>query len=283
MALVVDSHHHFWDPDKGDYPWMEGAAMEPLRQSFWPDQLRPLLRTAGVDKTVIVQTWSSLQETKHFLDIAANTDFVAGVVGWVDLTDDRLSDTLAELKAGPGGEHLVGVRHQVHDEANPQWLLRDDVQRGLTAVHKAGLVYDLLTRSRELPAALKTVRQYPQLRFVVDHISKPEIAKGDINHWRELMQGFADQTHVWCKLSGMVTEADWQHWTPQDLKPYIDTVIDIFGPDRLLFGSDWPVSLLASPYDRVKQALETNIAELDRMAREKIMGGNAVDVYRLMI
>lgn len=283
MSLVIDSHHHFWDPNQGDYGWMVGAAMDTICRPFWADDLRPLLDEAGVDKTVIVQTWSSLEETWDFLQIAGTTDFVSGVVGWVDLTDPNIDATLAQLKTSEYGRYLVGVRHQVHDEEDPEWLLREDVQRGLAAVAEADLVYDLLTRPRELPAALTTVERFPQLRFVIDHISKPEIARGEIANWRQLMQPFAGQQHVCCKLSGMVTEADWQHWTPADLKPYIDAVIEIFGTDRLLFGSDWPVSLLASTYQKVKQALEQNLTELNEQSRSKIMGDNAIDVYRLVV
>lgn len=283
MALVVDSHQHFWDPENGDYGWMQGPDMAPIRHNFWPPQLAPLLAESGVDKTIIVQTWSSLDETRQFLEIAAKTDFVAGVVGWVDMTDPNLAATLAELKAGYGGQYLVGVRHQVHDEKDPDWLLRDDVQRGLQAVQQADLVYDLLTRPRELPAALKTVEQFTDLRFVIDHISKPDIAQGEIDQWATLMEGFRQQPQVWCKLSGMVTEANWQSWRSADLQPYIAKVLDIFGPDRLLYGSDWPVCLLAARYGTVKHVLEENLATLDHRAREKIMGGNAIDVYRLAV
>lgn len=280
MTIIVDSHHHFWDPDKGDYPWMTDAK---VKRPFWPEDMRPLLQAAGVDKTVVVQTWSSLQETWDFLEIAGTTDFVVGVVGWVDLTNPKVGDTIAELQASPHGKYLVALRHQVHDEEDPDWLLRDDVQRGLAAVADAGLVYDLLTRPRELPAALETVKRFPNMRFVIDHISKPEIANGEIENWRRLMQPFGEQSHVWCKVSGMVTEADWQNWTPADLKPYIDTVIEFFGTDRLLFGSDWPVSLLAAEYVQVKAALEENIAQLSDAERGKIMGGNAVAVYGLKV
>ena len=283
MSLVIDAHHHFWHPDKGDYPWLAGAEVSKICRPFTPDDLRPLLAEAGVDKTIVVQTWSSLQETWDFLDIAGATDFVAGVVGWVDLTDPGLAATLTELKTSRYGRYLVAVRHQVHDEPDPEWLLRDDVQRGLTAVQQAGLAYDLLTRPRELPAALTTVARFPNLRFVIDHISKPEIGTGEIEHWQSLMQSFAEQRHVYCKLSGMVTEADWDNWVAADLKPYVDTVIEVFGSDRLLFGSDWPVSLLAASYVQVKQALLANIAHLDATAQAKIMGGNALQIYRLPI
>jgi len=278
---VIDAHHHFWDPDNGDYPWMAGPEMETIRRSFWAEDLRPLLQASGVDKTIIVQTWSSLEETHNFLRVAHATDYVAGVVGWVDMTDPELESTLTELQQGPFGKYLVGVRHQVHDEEDADWLLRDDVQQGLSAVSRANLVYDLLTRPRELPAALKTVQRFPELRFVIDHISKPDIASGEIDNWRQLMRPFAAQSRVWCKVSGMVTEADWKNWTPDDLKPYVDTVLDIFGENRLIYGSDWPVSLLAAPYARVKAALEQNIQALDNDARVAIMGGNAIEAYQL--
>lgn len=283
MNLVIDAHHHFWDPEQGDYPWMQGPAMSAIRRRFGPADLAPALDQAKVDKTIIVQTWSSLEETEDFLQIAGATDFVAGVVGWVDLTDPDLGETLARLQSGENGRYLVGVRHQVHDEPDPDWLLRADVQRGLRAVAEAGLVYDLLTRPRELPAALTIAERFPQLRLVIDHISKPDIAGGEIDQWRRLLQRFGPLSHVSCKVSGMVTEADWQHWTPADLKPYIESVLEIFGPERLLFGSDWPVSLSAAPYTRVKQALEENLTDLDPPARAAIMGGNAIAVYRLAV
>lgn len=283
MTPVIDAHHHFWDPDKGDYPWMTGPAMEPIRRSFWAEDLRPLLQQNGVDKTIIVQTWSSLEETQNFLKVAAETDFVAGVVGWVDMCDPELETTLAELKQGANGDYLVGVRHQVHDEEDPDWLLRDDVQRGLRAVSNANLVYDLLTRPRELPAAIKTVQHFPELRFVIDHISKPDIANAEIENWRKLMRPFAGQSRVWCKVSGMVTEADWNNWTPADLKPYIETVLEIFGEYRLIYGSDWPVSLLAAPYAKVQSALVQNLTAVDDEARQAIMGGNAIDAYQLRL
>ncbi len=281
MTMVIDAHQHFWDPDDGEFDWMQGPDMAPIRRNFWPQDLAPLLAAAQVDKTVIVQTWSSLDETRHFLDLARQTDFVAGVVGWADLTSPSLASTLDALQAAPGGEYLVGIRHQVHDEADAQWLLRDDVQRGLELLQSAGLVYDLLTRPRELPAALETVARFPSLKFVVDHISKPDIAAREIDDWTRLMEGFRELDHVYCKLSGMVTEADWKNWRPQDLAPYIGRAVDIFGCDRLLFGSDWPVCLLAASYADVKDALESNIAHLSAHDQKKIMGGNAIDLYQL--
>ena len=280
---IVDSHHHFWTPGRYDYYWMTGPALEPIRQPYRPADLQPLLKTAGVDLTVLVQTVPSVEETREFLEIAADTPFVAGVVGWVDLTDPAAETTLAELKAGRGGEYLVGIRHMVHDEPDAEWLLRPDVQRGLQAVAHAGLAYDLLLRPRELPAALEVVKAHPHMRFVIDHLAKPEIAAGRIAEWTELISPFGEQSHVMCKLSGMVTEANWSSWTPEDLRPYVETVIEIFGIDRVMFGSDWPVSRLAAEYGQVKSALEAALPRLTAAQEAAVFGGNAIRFYRLNV
>ena len=280
--IVVDAHHHVWDPARGHFPWMAGEAMAPLRRVFAPADLAPLLRDCRVDRSVLVQTQSSLAETRDFLALAAATPFIAGVVGWVDLTDPDIDAVLAALKQGPGGGHLVGIRHQVHDEPDPEWLLRADVRRGLAAVARADLVYDLLLKPREIPAALATVRDLPQLRFVVDHIAKPMIRRAVFASWAEAMRGFADhRDHVWCKLSGMVTEADWHGWTARDLRPYVDEALAIFGIARCIFGSDWPVCILAASYAETKAALDECLSGLDPAARARIFGANAIDLYRL--
>lgn len=278
---VVDAHHHFWTPGRYDYYWMTGPSLEPIRQAFRPADLQPLLVASGVDYTVLVQTVPSVQETQEFLEIAQDTPFVAGVVGWVDLANPGVDVTLAELKAGRGGEYLVGIRHMVHDEPDADWLLRPDVQRGLQAVAHAGLAYDLLLRPRELPAALEVVKAHPHLRFVIDHLAKPEIASGQLAAWKERITPFGEQPHVMCKLSGMVTEANWTSWNPEDLRPYVETVLGIFGLDRVMFGSDWPVSLLASEYGRVKWALETALPPLTAAQSAAIFGGNAIRFYQL--
>lgn len=278
---VIDAHQHFWwDPSVAEYPWMTGP-MSPIRQTYDPDDLRPLLAAAGVDRTVVVQTRSSLAETETFLDLATRTEFLAGVVGWVDLTQPNVTSVLQDLRNGPGGTYLVGIRHQVHDEPNPEWLLRGDVLRGLNAVAEADLTYDLLVRTRELPAAFALARQFPHLRLVVDHIAKPPIATREIDAWSEAMAPLADLGNVSCKLSGMVTEANWRTWTVDDLMPYVERVVRWFGPDRLLFGSDWPVSLLAAPYGDVVAAYRRTIATLPQEAQLAIFGGNATRIYRL--
>ena len=278
--MIVDAHHHFWDPLRADYPWLTDELVS-IRRAFTPDDLAPLLAANRVDATVLVQTRSSLDETREFLATAAAAPFIRGVVGWADLTDPAVGDTIAALRDGPGGERLVGIRHQVHDEPDPDWLLRDDVGRGLRAVRDAGLVYDLLVRSRELPAAVTLARREPELRFVIDHIAKPPIRSGDLQPWADRIGAFANLGHVACKVSGMVTEGDWEHWRPDDLVPYVDHVIEVFGPRRLLFGSDWPVCLLAASYDRVLTVARETLGGLSASDSRAVFGGTATEVYRL--
>lgn len=279
--MVVDSHHHFWDPSRRDYPWM-GDELAAIRRKFGPEELAPLLAAADVDRTIVVQTISSIEETREFLAIAAANNFIAGVVGWVDLTSPSVGDELAELRAGTDGTFLVGIRHQVHDEPDPRWLLRDDVRRGIAAVGEAGLVYDLLVKTRELPAAVELVRGFPDMTFVLDHIAKPRIAAGPRDEeWERATAPLAQRPNVFCKLSGMVTEADWTDWKPADLLPYVSRVLDWFGPERCMFGSDWPVCLLAADYQRVVDTLMVTIDDLDPKARAGVLGENSARVYRL--
>jgi L-fuconolactonase len=277
---AIDSHHHFWDPSRADYPWMTDE-VAPIRRAFGPADLRPLLAAQAIDRTILVQTRSSTDETREFLATAAAEPFVGGVIGWVDLTDPAVADEIAGLRAGPGGERLAGIRHQVHDEPDPAWLNRPDVRRGLRAVADAGLAYDLLVRTRELPAALAAVRARPDVRFVVDHLGKPRIATAEIEPWAGWLRGLAALPNVWCKVSGMVTEADWRSWTVADLRPYVDVVLEAFGPARLLFGSDWPVCLLAASYDRVVAAAHELLAGLSRDEQARVFGGTATEVYGL--
>ncbi len=277
---AIDAHHHFWDPNTGDYPWMVGPVL-PIRRVFTPDDMRPLLAPAGVQKTILVQTWSSIEETKAFLALAQATDFIAGVVGWVNLTADDVAEVLDSLLAGPGGKWLVGIRHQVHDEADPRWLCRPDVRRGLRAVQARGLAYDLLIRPREMVAALETVRAVPGLRFVIDHIAKPAITEHGFDRWADLMRPFGEAGQVWCKLSGMVTEADWATWTPVQIAPYIAEVLRIFGPERCMMGSDWPVSLLASDYQRTVDLVRDAVALLEQKDQQAVLWGAAAEAYRL--
>lgn len=279
---VVDAHHHFWlDPSPEKYPWMtDGLAA--IRKPFGPDDLRPSLIASGVDRTILVQTRSSLEESREFLALAGDSGFVAGVVGWVDLTDPGVAEQIAELRGSPQGHLLVGVRHQVHDEADPNWLLRPEVRRGLQAVEEAGLVYDLLVKEPQLAASFATASALPDLSFVIDHIGKPRIAAGpDDPSWSEGMAPFSDLPNVACKLSGLVTEADWRGWKVQDLAPYVERVWAWFGEDRLLFGSDWPVCLLAASYEKVAGTMRTLMAGRTAAAQEAVFGSNAIRIYGL--
>ena len=280
-AVVVDSHHHFWDPTSRDYYWMMADELGPIRKPFGPKDLQPLLLKNQVDRTVLVQTIPSVEETKEFLAIAAENDFVAGVVGWVDLTDPGIDKVLAELREGEYGEYLVGIRHQVHDEEDPEWIARKDVIRGIKAVGDADLAYDLLTKQRELPACLHAVDAHPDMRFVVDHIAKPLIADGEMQPWAARLEELAKRPNVFCKLSGIATEADWDHWTLDDLIPYVDRVIEWFGEDRVMYGSDWPVCLLASDYTTVKKTMEKIIGKTQNEMHAKVFGDNATNFYQL--
>jgi L-fuconolactonase len=282
MATTVDSHHHFWDTTRGrfEYPWMTGAAAA-LEGAYGPDELRPLLARAGIERSVLVQTISSVEETELFLTIADRIDFVAGVVGWVDLTSPSVGETIDRLRARPDGRWLKGIRHQVHDEDDPDWLLRPDVQRGLRAVGDAGLVYDLLIRPRELPATLELVAGLPGIRFVVDHIAKPPIAGGELEPWAGHMRRLAEHPGVTVKVSGMVTEADWESWSVEDLHPYVERLLEWFGPARLMLGSDWPVCTLAASYEEVHEAAVDLMADLSDEERAAVFGATATTVYGL--
>jgi L-fuconolactonase len=276
----IDAHHHFWDTTRHDYPWMT-AELAPIKRPFAPADLMPHLSATGVVGTVLVQTRSDLDETREFLSIGAAHDFVRGVVGWVDLTDPGVADVLAELRSGPGGSKLVAIRHQVHDEPDPEWLLREPVRRGLSAVAASGLVYDLLVRTREMPAAINVVREMPEARFVLDHLAKPPFVSGDLAAWSSALRELARSDNVVAKLSGLVTEADWRAWTAATLQPAVNVALDSFGPTRLMFGSDWPVCTLAASYEQVFETAHTLTAALSDDEREAVFHETAINVYGL--
>lgn len=275
---IIDSHHHFWDPGDGDYPWMTGD-LEVLSKPYGPSDLAPLLDATGVTATIAVQARQVLEETTFLLGTAVETMWIAGVVGWVDLTASGVSDTIAELREGPGGDKLVGLRHLVHDEADPEWLLRDEVLRGLSAVADAGLVYDLLVRVRELSSAVEVARRLPNLRLVLDHIAKPPIAAREMEPWSTAISEIARFPNVTCKISGLVTEADWTSWRPTDLAPYVGRAVDLFGPGRLMFGSDWPVCTLAATYSQVFDAVDELLSGLGDDDIGAIFGSTASATY----
>ncbi|GAA1111039.1 amidohydrolase family protein [Kribbella jejuensis] len=276
----VDAHHHVWDLSVREQSWMVGPELDPIRRNFAITDLAPLAAAADVTATVLVQTVGVLEETVEFLEIAASNDLVAGVVGWVDLTAPDVADTLASLQARPDGSYLKAIRHQVHDEPDNDWLLRPDVQRGLAAVAEAGLAYDLLTKPPQLPAAIQTARNLPGLTFVVDHISKPVIGQ-PLDPWATHLRELAAEPNVTCKLSGMVTEANWTTWTPKDLQPYADVVLEAFTPARVMFGSDWPVCLLAATYPQVVETAETLTKTLTPADQQAIFTTTATRTYNL--
>jgi L-fuconolactonase len=278
----VDAHHHLWDPGRRAYPWMD-ESVAAIRRPFGVADLDAAAGPEGFEATIAVQAVSSVEETEELLDAAAAPGRVAGVVGWVDLADPEVAATLAALRARPGGRSLVGVRHQVHDEPDPDWLLRDQVLEGLAAVADAGLVYDLLVRERELPAARVVAERLPELTLVVDHLAKPRIREGAMEPWTGGLAALAHHPNVACKVSGLVTEADWTAWTPAQLVPYVAHAAEVFGPERLLFGSDWPVCLLAAGYAEVVAAATEALdrAGLGPAEREAVLGANARRLYRL--
>lgn len=280
--MIVDAHHHLFDPARRDYTWMDGSWADPIRRTFTPADLRAAMAPHGVARTVTVQAVGTVAETRELLAHAAVEREVAGVVGWVDLTAPNVAATLAGLRSAPGGEHLVGIRHQVHDEPDPEWLLREDVLDGLAAVADAGLVYELLVRPRELPAAAEAVGRLPELSFVVDHLAKPQIASGDWEPWASGLAALARRPHVACKVSGLVTEASWTSWTVAQLAPYVAHALDVFGEARLVFGSDWPVCLLAASYADVVAAAEQTLDGLSAQSRAKVFGDNAARIYGLV-
>lgn len=279
--MRIDAHHHFIDLERFSYPWL-GPEIAPLQRNFVLTDLQPQLNEHHIDATILVQTISTLDETKHFLDIGNADNAVAGIIGWVDLCAKDIEQQVIALKQyGP----LVGIRHQVHDEPDDQWLLRPDVLHGLAVLEKQQLPYDLLIRPQHLPVALEVVKCFPQLRFIIDHVGKPAIKDASFDQdWADGMKHIAAHNNVWCKLSGMSTEADWESWSAKDLKPYITAVLEMFGVERLIFGSDWPVCLLAGSYTKTISALEEVLQEtLTKEEQASIFGRNAIDCYQLNV
>jgi L-fuconolactonase len=283
---TVDAHHHLWDLKIRAQEWLRAPELKPIWRDFPLEELEPEARAVGVEKTVLVQVAASVEETREFLAFAACNKLIGGVVGWLALDG---ADPVAQLDAvrrGPGGQLLRGIRHLVQDEPDPQWLARPEVRRGLKAVADAGLPYDLLVRPTQAAAGLDAVRALPELTFVLDHLGKPPIATAALSSaegaaWAAWIRELAAEPNVVCKLSGMVTEAHWETWTVADLRPYAEVALEAFGPDRLMFGSDWPVCLLAGTYTEVIGAARELTDGLNEAERAALFGGTATRVYRL--
>jgi L-fuconolactonase len=279
--VTVDAHHHVWDLTVRDQDWITGPELQPLRRTFTLADLEPEARAAGVDRTVLVQTVTVAEETPEFLALAAEHQLVAGVVGWTDLTRPDIADELNRLRELPGGAFLKGIRHQVQDEPDPEWLLRPEVLRGLAAMADAGLVHDLVVLPHQLPACVEAAALLPHLTFVLDHLGKPPIASGEREPWTSALRALAALPNTVAKLSGLVTQAGPAAWAIADLRPYADTALDAFGPDRLMYGSDWPVCTLAARYGEVLGAAGELTAHLSAAERTAVFEGTATRVYDL--
>ncbi|MFF5212993.1 amidohydrolase family protein [Streptosporangium sp. NPDC000396] len=278
---IIDTHHHVWDLAVRPQEWIIGETLAPLARSFSAGDLEPEARAAGVTATVVVQTVCVPEETPELLALAADSDLIAGVVGWTDLTAPDIADTLAALREEPGGEHLVAIRHQVQEERDPWWLLRQDVRRGLLAVAAAGLAYDLVVKPHQLPAAITAAAGLTGLTFVLDHLGKPPVATGALTPWADDLRRLAALPNTVCKLSGLVTEATPRTWRIGDLRPYADTALEAFGPQRLMFGSDWPVSTLEAGYEDVVRIADRLTQALSPDEKDAVFRRNAARVYAL--
>jgi len=275
--MKIDSHQHFWRYDSARHSWITDA-MAVLKRDFLPPDLNRELQASGIDASIAVQADQSEDETVFLLDLAKRYPTVAGVVGWVDLCADDLPKRLESFSHH---DKLCGFRHVVQDEPDDRFMLRKSFVRGIAALREFDFTYDILVYPRQLPAAIELVQKFPEQPFVIDHIAKPPIKTGDTATWAENMREIATAPHVFCKLSGMVTEADWAHWKEDTFRPYLDIVFEAFTLDRLMFGSDWPVCLLAGTYGQVKQLVESYVQNLSGLEKENIFGSNAARFYGL--
>ncbi len=273
----IDGHHHFWKYSAKEYGWIEDN-MAVIRHNFLPADLNAEIAKAGVDGVVSVQARDTVEETGWLLDLASRNDFIRGVVGWVPLIDPRVGATIEKYISNP---KLRSMRHVLQGEKDDRYMLRADFQNGIRTLHHYGLAYDILIFERHLPHAITLVDQHPGQVFVLDHIAKPKIKSHEISPWRENIKELARRPNVYCKISGMVTEADWKNWTEADLKPYLDTVVEAFTPRRLMFGSDWPVCLVAASYSRWRDTVGKAISKLSQAEQDRILGLTAIEAYGL--
>lgn len=270
----MDSHQHFWRYDAAQYPWIPPGS--PLQRDWLPHDLAPLLSAAGLDGSIAVQARQTLAESRWLLELADKSPIIHGVVGWVDLRSERVEEQFAELSRHP---KFVGVRHVVQDEPDVNFMLGEEFLRGIALLRRYGLTYDILIFPRQLPAAIELVRRFPQQPFVLDHLAKPAIRDGTLSPWQEQMRELAQAPNVVCKISGMVTEARRDGWKADDFTPYLDAVFDAFGARRLMFGSDWPVCLLAGSYAQVFAIVADYIARLSADEKQAVLDETARAFY----
>jgi L-fuconolactonase len=276
-TMRIDAHHHFWKYDPVEYDWIDNK-MSVIRRDFLPQDLRAAMDTADVDGVVSVQARQSLEETRWLLELAQQHDFIRGVVGWVPLVSPRVGEEIERFAANP---KLRAARHVLQGEADERYMLGDDFNAGIRELKPHGLAYDILIFERHLPQTIEFVDRHPEQVFVLDHIAKPRIGANVLSPWRENIRELAKRDNVFCKISGMVTEADYRDWTVGQLRPYVQVVLEAFGPRRLMAGSDWPVCLVACGYRRWWEILESFVAELSPDERQAILGGTAVRAYGL--
>lgn len=275
--MRIDAHQHFWIYRAEEYGWID-ESMAALRRDFLPEQLEPKLRRGGFQGSVAVQARQSLEETRWLLDLVEKDSSIVGVVGWVDLRSVNVRGQLAQFGRNP---KFVGVRHIVRSEPDDRFLLQPEFLRGISVLEEFDLAYDILIYERHLPVAAEFVERFPRQRFVLDHLAKPPIKSGEMDWWSRGIRRLGEFPNVFCKLSGLVTEADWQSWTPDQITPYLDIAVDAFGHDRLMIGSDWPVCLVAASYERVMDLVGDYLIRKNPEWREGLLGGNAVRFYRL--
>jgi len=275
--MRIDAHHHFWAYDPDAYAWIS-EQMAVIRRDFLPEHLAEELAGAGLGGAVSVQARQSLEETEWLLALAHANEFIRGVVGWVPLIAEHVAATLERFAGNP---KLRSVRHVLQDEEDDAYMLRDDFNRGIRALREFGLVYDILIFERHLPQTIEFVDRHPDQPFVLNHCAKPRIREGILSPWRERIRELAERQNVSCKISGLTTEADWTNWQPADLRPYVETVLDAFGPDRTMLGSDWPVCLVATGYTQWFETVSGFLAGLSQSERTAVRGGTAARVYGL--
>lgn len=275
--MITDSHQHFWQVGRFDYPWMT-SDLGVLYRDYLPAELASILKGNGVEKTVLVQASNSVAESRWLLNLAGENNFIAGVVGWVDLMSPDVDAQLNELTTH---RKFKGVRHLVESEPQDDWLVQPTVLSGLRRLSTYGLSYDLLVHTHHLKYVPQVAESCPELSLVIDHLAKPPIAKNEINEWSRGFKPLASYPNIHCKLSGLVTEANWTSWQTDDLRPFVEVAVESFGVDRLMFGSDYPVCLLAASYDRVLDSFQEILKNLSTTDREKMFSSNAARFYRL--
>ncbi len=277
--MQIDAHQHFWRYDQREYGWIDDS-MAALRRDFLPADLKQELERNGFQGSVAVQARQTLEETRWLLELAECAPFILGVVGWVDLRSPRLR---FELEPLAGKSKLVGVRHVVQSEPDERFLLQPDFLRGISTLEEFDLAYDILIYPRHLAVAAEFVARFPRQRFVLDHLAKPPIKSGALDSWARGIRELASSRNVYCKVSGLVTEADWQAWKLEDMRPYLDVAFECFGPSRLMIGSDWPVCTVAAPYSRVMDLVKEYLGKFAAEEREAVLGGNAAKFWRLKL